>query len=127
MEASVDEFRPRAGCKEFVCTSKARPEAALCLYLISSFDEVVVSRLSGRARSDRQRMSLIQRFESCGEPKSPRVKQLIDWTIQAFDGRKYPWFRDEFVHPHDLQKSYKGEPLVNLFAGFMKESRPKVS
>ena len=57
----------------------------------------------------------------------PRVKQLIDWTIQAFDGRKYPWFRDEFVHPNDLQKSYKGEPLVNLFAGFMKESRSKVS
>jgi DNA-binding transcriptional LysR family regulator len=57
----------------------------------------------------------------------PRVKQLIEWTIQAFDGRKYPWFRDEFVHPNDLQKSYKGEPLVNLFAGFMKESRSKVS
>jgi len=57
----------------------------------------------------------------------PRVKQLIDWTIQAFDGRKYPWFRDEFVHPDDLQKSYKGEPLVNLFAGFMKESRSKIS
>jgi DNA-binding transcriptional LysR family regulator len=56
----------------------------------------------------------------------PRVKQLIDWTIQAFDGRKYPWFRDEFVHPDDLQKSYKGEPLVNLFAGFMKESRSKI-
>ena len=56
----------------------------------------------------------------------PRVKQLIEWTIQAFDGRKYPWFRDEFVHPNDLQKSYKGEPLVNLFAGFMKESRSKI-
>ena len=57
----------------------------------------------------------------------PRVKQLIDWTIQSFDGRKYPWFRDEFIHPDDLQKSYKGEPLVNLFAGFMKESRSKIS
>jgi DNA-binding transcriptional LysR family regulator len=56
----------------------------------------------------------------------PRVKQLIEWTIQAFDGRKYPWFRDDFVHPDDLQKSYKGEPLVNLFAGFMKESRSQV-
>lgn len=56
----------------------------------------------------------------------PRVKQLIDWTIQAFDGRKYPWFRDEFVHPNDLQKTYKGEPLVNLFAGFVKESRSKI-
>ena len=56
----------------------------------------------------------------------PRVKQLIEWTIQAFDGRKYPWFRDELVHPNDLQKSYKGEPLVNLFAGFMKETRSKI-
>ncbi len=67
-----------------------------------------------------------------GSPITPtrrgysRVKQLIEWTIQAFDGRKYPWFRDEFVHPNDLQKSYKGEPLVNLFAGFMKESRSKL-
>src|SRR5260221_1306460 len=57
--------------------------------------------------------------------KIPRVRQLIEWVIQSFDGRKYPWFRDEFVHPDDLQKSYKGEPLVNLFAGFMKESRSK--
>jgi DNA-binding transcriptional LysR family regulator len=58
--------------------------------------------------------------------KIARVRQLIEWTVQSFDGRKYPWFRDEFVHPDDLQKSYKGEPLVNLFAGFLKESRSKV-
>jgi DNA-binding transcriptional LysR family regulator len=59
--------------------------------------------------------------------KIPRVRQLIDWTVQSFDGRKYPWFGDEFVHPNDLQKAYKeAEPLVNLFAGFKKVSRPKV-
>jgi DNA-binding transcriptional LysR family regulator len=59
--------------------------------------------------------------------KIPRVRQLIDWTIQSFDGRKYPWFGDEFVHPSDLQKAYKdAKPLVNLFAGFKKVSRPKV-
>jgi DNA-binding transcriptional LysR family regulator len=59
--------------------------------------------------------------------KIPRVRQLIDWTVQSFDGRKYPWFSDEFVHPKDLQKAYKdAEPLVNLFAGFKKVSRPKV-
>jgi DNA-binding transcriptional LysR family regulator len=58
--------------------------------------------------------------------KIARVKQLIDWTVQAFDGRKYPWFRDEFVHPKDLSKAYKEtEPLVNLFAGFKKASHPK--
>ncbi len=55
------------------------------------------------------------------------MKQLIEWVVQSFEGRKYPWFRDEFVHPRDLQKSYKeAEPLVNLFAGFKKVSRPKV-
>jgi DNA-binding transcriptional LysR family regulator len=59
--------------------------------------------------------------------KIPRVKQIIEWIVQSFDGRKYPWFRDEFVHPKDLQSSYKdAEPLVNLFAGFKKVSRPKV-
>ena len=59
--------------------------------------------------------------------KIPRVRQLIEWVVQSFEGRKYPWFRDEFVHPNDLQKSYKeAEPLVNLFAGFKKVSRPKV-
>jgi DNA-binding transcriptional LysR family regulator len=59
--------------------------------------------------------------------KIPRVRQLIDWTVQSFDGRKYPWFSDEFVHPKDLHKAYKdAEPLVNLFAGFKKVSRPKV-
>jgi DNA-binding transcriptional LysR family regulator len=59
--------------------------------------------------------------------KIARVRQLIDWTVQSFDGRKYPWFSDEFVHPKDLQKAYKeAEPLVNLFAGFKKVSRPKV-
>jgi DNA-binding transcriptional LysR family regulator len=59
--------------------------------------------------------------------KIPRVRQLIDWTVQSFDGRKYPWFSDEFVHPKDLQKAYKeAEPLVNLFAGFKKVSRPRV-
>jgi DNA-binding transcriptional LysR family regulator len=60
--------------------------------------------------------------------KIPRVRQLIDWTVQSFDGRKYPWFSDEFVHPNDLQNAYKeAEPLVNLFAGFKKVSRPKVA
>jgi DNA-binding transcriptional LysR family regulator len=59
--------------------------------------------------------------------KIARVRQLIDWTVQCFDGRKYPWFSDEFVHPRDLQKAYKeAEPLVNLFAGFKKVSRPKI-
>src|SRR5258708_16875456 len=59
--------------------------------------------------------------------KIPRVKQLIEWTVQSFDGHKYPWFSDEFVHPKDLQKASKDpDPLVNLFAVINKVSRPNI-
>jgi DNA-binding transcriptional LysR family regulator len=49
----------------------------------------------------------------------PRVRRMIEWMIDAFDPKKFPWFRDEFIHPNDLMKHYHGEPLVNLFEGFV--------
>jgi DNA-binding transcriptional LysR family regulator len=48
----------------------------------------------------------------------PRVRRLIDWLIDAFDPKKFPWFRDEFIHPYDLPKEYRGAPLANLLEGF---------
>ncbi len=36
----------------------------------------------------------------------PRVRRLLDWTIAAFDPQKFPWFRDEFIHPKDLPESF---------------------
>ena len=48
-----------------------------------------------------------------------RVSRMIDWAIQAFSPQKFPWFRDEFIHPSELGKAYRGEPMVNMFAGFM--------
>ena len=47
-----------------------------------------------------------------------RVRRMIDWLVDAFDPKRFPWFRDEFIHPNDLPKEYKGAPLVNLFEGF---------
>ncbi len=52
--------------------------------------------------------------------RTPRVRKLIDWLIKAFDARRFPWFRDEFIHPNKLMHQYDGEPLVNMFAGFAK-------
>jgi len=49
----------------------------------------------------------------------PRIARMIDWAIQAFSPQKFPWFRDEFIHPYELAKAYRGEPLVNMFAGFV--------
>jgi DNA-binding transcriptional LysR family regulator len=48
-----------------------------------------------------------------------RVSRMIDWVIQSFSPQRFPWFRDEFVHPRDLARAYRGEPLVNMFAGFI--------
>ena len=48
----------------------------------------------------------------------PRVRRMIDWIVESFNPAKYPWFRDDFIHPDDLKNFYKGETLVNLFEGF---------
>jgi DNA-binding transcriptional LysR family regulator len=47
----------------------------------------------------------------------PRVRRLIDWIVENFDPKTFPWFRDEFIHPRDLPSQYRGPPLVNLFEG----------
>lgn len=52
----------------------------------------------------------------------PRVKRMIDWLLDAFDGKRFAWFRDEFIHPKELAKEYRGAPLVNLFEGFFGEA-----
>ena len=39
----------------------------------------------------------------------PRIARLIDWVIQAFSPERFPWFRDEFIHPEKLMDYYRGE------------------
>jgi DNA-binding transcriptional LysR family regulator len=48
----------------------------------------------------------------------PRVRRMIDWLIDAFDPKRFPWFRDEFIHPNDLPKEYRGAPISDMFEGF---------
>jgi DNA-binding transcriptional LysR family regulator len=57
----------------------------------------------------------------------PRVRRMIDWLIDAFDPKRFPWFRDEFIHPNDLPKEYRGTPLVNLFEGFFAAGNGAIS
>lgn len=40
-----------------------------------------------------------------------RIRKTIDWLIQAYDPRRFPWFRDEFVHPAQFAEFYKGGVL----------------
>jgi DNA-binding transcriptional LysR family regulator len=55
----------------------------------------------------------------------PRNRRMIDWIIQSFDPREFPWFADEFVHPNDLPTEHRGAPLVNLFEGFTGAAKNK--
>jgi DNA-binding transcriptional LysR family regulator len=50
--------------------------------------------------------------------KIARVRRVIDWARDSFDAQKFPWFGEQFIHPRDLPKVYRGEPLINMFEGF---------
>jgi len=54
----------------------------------------------------------------------PRVRRVLDWVIDAFDPRRFPWFRDEFVHPKEFAELYRGEPLFNLSGHFAEDEVP---
>jgi DNA-binding transcriptional LysR family regulator len=47
----------------------------------------------------------------------PRVSRLIDWIIQSFSPEKFPWFRDEFIHPLKLMDYSRADPLSPLVHG----------
>ncbi len=47
--------------------------------------------------------------------KMPRVANTIDWLLGAFDQRKYPWFRSEFVHPNLFKELDQTEWRENVF------------
>jgi len=44
------------------------------------------------------------------QQKNRGVGSSSTWTVQSFDGRKYPWFRDDSSIPGNLQKAYKEPP-----------------
>ena len=50
----------------------------------------------------------------------PRVRKIIDWVIDAFDPRKFPWFRDEFIHPDELSTENLRIPLLSVVESFPK-------
>jgi len=44
-----------------------------------------------------------------------RASLFIDWLKSLFDSKRYPWFSDEFIHPHDLlgdRPPDKAQPLI---------------
>jgi DNA-binding transcriptional LysR family regulator len=56
--------------------------------------------------------------------RTPRVRHVIDWVVDSFDPRRFPWFRDEFVHPREFAGIYRGEPLFNVSGHFAEDEVP---
>ena len=52
-----------------------------------------------------------------------RVRRTIEWLIQCYDPRRFPWFRDEFVHPDRFAQIYKGGPLTSALPDFTGDLR----
>ena len=43
-----------------------------------------------------------------------RHRKTIDWIVRAFDPGRFPWFREEFIHPARFADVCKGEVLTGL-------------
>jgi hypothetical protein len=39
-----------------------------------------------------------------------KVRHMIEWLAEAFNPAKFPWFKDEFVHPREFKAVYKVNP-----------------
>jgi DNA-binding transcriptional LysR family regulator len=48
--------------------------------------------------------------------RTARIEQTIEWVMQIYDPRRYPWFRDEFIPPDRFADLYKGPALSRAFA-----------
>ena len=48
-----------------------------------------------------------------------RIGRTIEWIMQIYDPRRYPWFRDELIHPENFPDVYKGRPQINLVGEFL--------
>jgi DNA-binding transcriptional LysR family regulator len=45
-----------------------------------------------------------------GSGRIPRVRHMIDWLVETFSPAKFPWFKDEFIHPANLKRYIRANP-----------------
>jgi DNA-binding transcriptional LysR family regulator len=58
-----------------------------------------------------------------GSGRIPRVRCMIDWLVECFNPIRFPWFKDEFIHPNEFKAVYKGESLTHVFGASSTEGR----
>ncbi len=50
--------------------------------------------------------------------RTPRIATMIEWMMASFDQTKYPWFRDEFIHPDEFDNFDSHDWQTNQFKGY---------
>lgn len=58
--------------------------------------------------------------------KTPRMSLVIDWLRSIFDPNRFPWFRDEFIHPNELAELTDADLSINDLHGFSAGSSSKL-
>ena len=53
--------------------------------------------------------------------KIKRVSEAIDFLIDSFDPKKFPWFADEFIHPDDMEEYLSDQTREYAFDGFFEQ------
>ena len=48
-----------------------------------------------------------------------RLRKTIDWIVRSFDPARFPWFREDFIHPAGFAEIYKGRPLNGLLPAWI--------
>ncbi|WNJ89793.1 LysR family transcriptional regulator [Bosea sp. 685] len=43
------------------------------------------------------------------------IRQTIDWIVQSFDASLYPWFREEFVSPAEIEHYMERKKIMSFF------------
>lgn len=51
--------------------------------------------------------------------RNRRVALVADWIKRIFDPEKFPWFRDDFIHPSKFSASQLADSSVNVGEGFV--------
>jgi DNA-binding transcriptional LysR family regulator len=49
----------------------------------------------------------------------PRVRKLIEWLIEAFSPRRFPWFADKLIHPKAFPRNLSGVPPLDAYKPFV--------
>lgn len=54
--------------------------------------------------------------------KTKRIGHVIDWFRSIFEPARYPWFRDDFIHPYDLMNMVPEDIELQSVKGFFAAS-----